>query len=197
MTQKQNPLLVRLFFFLIFISATSAAYLLLPDEPPPHPPLFENGGENITTSTVILRPHAEESLKSVSITNNDVKGSFVKTQDDKTITDTTVSTSTENFQTAALTVNDQNYTLQFNTGENLLTAMQRLMASSIAPFTFSGKEYTGLGFFVEEINGVKNSSSANGYWIYYVNGQTAKVGISNYLLKSDDIIKWKYEKNIF
>lgn len=61
------------------------------------------------------------------------------------------------------------------------------------PFTFSGKEYSGLGFFVEEINGVKNNTQEGRYWIYYINGKKAQVGISSYILKPNDIIMWKYE----
>jgi len=56
---------------------------------------------------------------------------------------------------------------------------------------FSGKDYASLGFFVEEINGVKNNP-AGANWLYYVNGQPAQVGISNYLIKNNDIIEWKY-----
>jgi len=61
-------------------------------------------------------------------------------------------------------------------------------------FDFKGKNSTGLGFFVEEINGLKNNPSDNTYWIYYVNGKAANVGISNYILKPNDVITWKYEK---
>ena len=62
---------------------------------------------------------------------------------------------------------------------------------------FTGKISSGLGFFVEEINGIKNNASNNIYWIYYINGKTAGVGISNYILKPNDVISWKYEKPQF
>ena len=61
---------------------------------------------------------------------------------------------------------------------------------------FSGKNYSGLGFFVEAINGIKNNPLGEN-WIYYVNGQPAQVGVSNYLIKNDDIIEWRYEKESF
>lgn len=60
-------------------------------------------------------------------------------------------------------------------------------------FSFKTKEFAGLGYFVEEINGVKQDTKAGKYWIYYINGESAKVGISNYILKPNDIIEWKYE----
>lgn len=62
---------------------------------------------------------------------------------------------------------------------------------------FNGKTSAGLGFFVEEINGQKNNTNTNTYWIYYINGEAAGVGISNYILKPGDIISWKYEKPQF
>ena len=58
---------------------------------------------------------------------------------------------------------------------------------------FSGKEFGNLGFFVESIGGIVNDKLKGKYWIYYVNGQKAKVGISQYIVQSSDIITWKYE----
>jgi hypothetical protein len=61
---------------------------------------------------------------------------------------------------------------------------------------FNGKTYPDLGFFVEEINGLKNNLIGEN-WLYYVNGRPAQVGISNYKLKQGDIIEWKYEDKNF
>ncbi len=62
---------------------------------------------------------------------------------------------------------------------------------------FKGSVSAGLGFFVDEINGQKNSPSNNEFWIYYINNKAAQVGVSNYILKPNDIINWKYEKPQF
>ena len=59
-------------------------------------------------------------------------------------------------------------------------------------FDFKGKNSTGLGFFVEEINGIRNNPGENIYWFFYVNGESSPVGISSYILKKGDIISWKY-----
>jgi hypothetical protein len=59
---------------------------------------------------------------------------------------------------------------------------------------FKEKNYMGMGKFIEEVNGVKNSGEKN--WIYYINGQKANVGVSNYKLINGDIVSWKYEENI-
>lgn len=59
-------------------------------------------------------------------------------------------------------------------------------------FSFSGRDFPGLGFFVEEINGKRN---ANGYyWILYVNGTSSQTGVSQTVLSAGDVIEWKYEK---
>lgn len=57
---------------------------------------------------------------------------------------------------------------------------------------FKEKNYSGMGKFIEEINGIKNGEK---YWIYYVNGEKATIGVSNYKINEGDIISWKYEKD--
>ena len=59
--------------------------------------------------------------------------------------------------------------------------------------TFTEKTYSGMGKFIEEINGVK--SDRDNYWIYYVNGVEASIGVSNYKINPGDVVSWKYEKN--
>jgi len=55
---------------------------------------------------------------------------------------------------------------------------------------FKDITYSGMGKFVEEINGTKNGDK---YWIYYVNGKKANIGVSNYKIKTGDVVSWKYE----
>ncbi|MBP9715545.1 MAG: DUF4430 domain-containing protein [Candidatus Pacebacteria bacterium] len=59
--------------------------------------------------------------------------------------------------------------------------------------TFKEKTYSGIGKFIEEINGVK--SDGDNYWIYYVNGVEASIGVSNYKINPGDVVSWKYEEN--
>jgi hypothetical protein len=75
--------------------------------------------------------------------------------------------------------------------------MRLLQIDSRQPFMFSAKEYSGIGMFVEEINGVKNDTSAQKYWIMYIDGESASVGASGYVLRDGDIINWKFEKSKF
>lgn len=67
-------------------------------------------------------------------------------------------------------------------------------ATQYEDFSFNGRDFTGIGFFVETINGLSQDRGEGMYWIYYINGKVAPVGISQYKLKADDVITWKYEK---
>jgi hypothetical protein len=62
---------------------------------------------------------------------------------------------------------------------------------------FSYKEYPDLGAMVESINNVRNDFANNKWWQYWVNGEYAAVGASNYQLKDDDLVKWKYAEGQF
>ena len=57
---------------------------------------------------------------------------------------------------------------------------------------FKDKTYSGMGKFIEEINGIK--PNAEKYWIYYVNNKKANIGISDYKIKPGDVVSWKLEK---
>ena len=50
----------------------------------------------------------------------------------------------------------------------------------------------GLGEFVTKIEG--QGYLANEFWGFFVNGETANVGASNYITIDGDIIEWKIEK---
>ena len=92
-------------------------------------------------------------------------------------------------------VGDREYKVGVREGQTVYEVMQTLTAMSVQPFLFFAEEYPGLGFFVTEINGVKNNPQTGEYWIYYVDGQSAKIGVSNYILKGGEKIEWKYEKS--
>lgn len=67
---------------------------------------------------------------------------------------------------------------------------------------FKVKNYSSLGFFIDEINGIKNDpaglpAQAGKNWLYYVNGKPAPVGVSYYKLKNNDQVEWKYENKSF
>jgi len=90
-------------------------------------------------------------------------------------------------------IGEKKYTLKFKNGDALIKAMDNLTLTSDQPFLYIGKKYSNLGIMVQEINGIKNDPKNNQYWIYYINGEAAKIGISYYQLKPNDLIEWKFE----
>lgn len=78
------------------------------------------------------------------------------------------------------------------TAKGMVIDAMRSLASTSA-FTFTGRDYPGLGFFVDSINGKKNADGM--YWILYVNGVLATAGVSALSVSAGDTIEWKYEKS--
>lgn len=106
----------------------------------------------------------------------------------------TTSTESKIKNPTTLKIAGEEYSTEFKEGTTVFELMQTLTAMSIKPFSFSGKDYgAGMGYFVEEINGIKNDPQTGKYWIYYVNNKSAQVGISNYIINRGDVIEWKYE----
>lgn len=94
----------------------------------------------------------------------------------------------------SLSLPDVQYEVSVLEGSTVYDLMDK--ASKEYGFSFSGKNFPGIGFFIEEIKGVRQDTRKGLYWIYSINGQKAQVGISNYILKPHDVITWTYEKEI-
>lgn len=94
---------------------------------------------------------------------------------------------------ATLVILGQTYNVAISEGENVYELMSFLSRGSKEEprFDFKAREHQGLGYFVYEINGIKGKSGA--YWIYYINGEEANVGVSKYIVKDGDVIEWKQE----
>ncbi|MBI2436323.1 MAG: DUF4430 domain-containing protein [Candidatus Magasanikbacteria bacterium] len=108
-----------------------------------------------------------------------------------------INTEDEMFKITTLIVNGETYTQPFIIGKTIYEFMKILALSPIKYFNFSTKEYGGIGHFVQEINGLEENVKDKMYWIYYINGQPAQIGISDYIIQQGDIIEWKYEKAKF
>ena len=93
---------------------------------------------------------------------------------------------------AVLEVQDRRYESDILQNTSVYDFMVHLQETQ--DFQFSGRDFFGIGFFVEEINHVKENTQKRIYWIFYVNDQKAKVGISSYIIQPNDVILWKYEK---
>jgi len=61
----------------------------------------------------------------------------------------------------------------------------------------SFKEYPGSGVFIESIDRAANDAKNNKWWQYWVNGEYAKIGASDFQLKNGDFIEWKYIEGQF
>ncbi len=98
----------------------------------------------------------------------------------------------------SIIIDGKNYLLPYSENQSVYDAMTTLTTlPSSEGFSFQAKKYSGLGFFVYEINGKKQDNKTGLYWIYYINNQSANIGISHYIIQKGDIIEWKYEKSTF
>lgn len=71
------------------------------------------------------------------------------------------------------------------------TIMQQ--AAEQCDFSYAGKDYPGLGFFVEQIDQVEQDKAQGLYWVYRVNGAKASLGVSQQTIMPGDTITWSYE----
>ena len=93
-------------------------------------------------------------------------------------------------QTAILFINSEKYETNISVGTKIYDFMQKLQAER--KINFKTKNYSGMGEFMTEINGVKNNQKN---WVYYVNNKKAQIGISNYKINPGDVVSWKYESS--
>ena len=75
------------------------------------------------------------------------------------------------------------------------TTVQAVMqqASEQCGFSYSGENYGGLGFFVEEIAGLTQNQQTGYYWIFSVNAQISSLGVSSQEVAAGDSIQWHYQ----
>ena len=82
------------------------------------------------------------------------------------------------------------YSADVKSGSTVYDAMLALASST--NFAFKSQYYSGLGYFINEINSQPNGGGT--YWTLYVNGKYSNVGASQYKLQPGDSVEWKYEK---
>lgn len=121
----------------------------------------------------------------------------IETQAEITLVNNKADTDTEISETktipATLAINDTTYQLNINPGSSVYELMEEAKKTGL---NYQTKNFgSGLGYFVEEINNIKQKPRENLYWIYYINGAKAQIGISNYIIQPNDLITWKYEED--
>lgn len=95
-------------------------------------------------------------------------------------------------QSVSSTATDQagvapNFVVQYQ-GQDGKNALELLKASH----KVSTKTFTGVGEYVESIDGISPDSSH--FFSFYVNGQQAQVGADQYVTKATDQIEWRLEE---
>ena len=106
----------------------------------------------------------------------------------------TAASATETKQTIAVQFVVEHATTSYRVleGSTVLDLMRQASSSNV--FTFTGKEYSGLGTLIIAINNKASNQDQNDlYWIYSVNGKKATIGVSQYLLREGDVVSWSYE----
>jgi hypothetical protein len=97
----------------------------------------------------------------------------------------------ENLIQVSLKVQDKKYNTKIEEGSSVYDLMNQLKNQG---FNFSATEYSSLGFFITEINGLKEDRKNATYWTLYLNDKEASVGASQLILTAGDLIEWKHEK---
>ena len=94
--------------------------------------------------------------------------------------------------TVSLVVEEERHEVEVRAGSSVYDVLE---AAKEQWLSFKGREFSGMGFFVEEINGKAESNRQRMYWIYSVNNKKAEVGVSSYIIQPNDVITWTYEKS--
>ena len=74
-------------------------------------------------------------------------------------------------------------------GENLFVLTKNKLSEEKVEFNY--ESYSGLGELITQIGDKKGGANGK-YWQYWVNGNYAQIGASSYIVKSGDIIEWKF-----
>jgi len=72
-------------------------------------------------------------------------------------------------------------------GQNAWTAIQQAIGLSNLTFQDFGGS---LGIFIDGFYGVQ--PQGNHFWEFFVNGQSSLVGVSAYIVKSGDVLEFRY-----
>ena len=195
-----NKHLHRILYILIFISVAAATYLYIKpsqiqlDQLPrtttilqtPIPALLKN---NAHKDTLVI----QKSKTAYTIDKAAPPASSTDSNLPTTLSPTSTSLEESSPETipVTLTVSDTSHQIQVLPNSTAYQVMNQLKQEN--KLSFSTKNFSGLGYFIEEINGIKNSPSTGFYWTLYINNQEAKVGISNYTVKPNDTLTWKFE----
>lgn len=183
--------------FIIFLLVTLASGLTVFLTKEKSQPLLNQQANRITEPVaVVVNEPAQRSASSTKDKEiaKPAKNSLLNAKPQETVKPEAVKPPLEEKIKAIMLIDSDKYEVNIKPGSSVYDLMNLLKAEN--KIDFSGKNYSGLGFFVESINGLKNNPTGEN-WVYYINGRPAPVGVSNHLIKNNDIIEWTYEKKSF
>lgn len=187
--------LVRVWIALVLLTTVSAIYLILPN-PIDNPQTTksdlnsEQSSPPSGTATNTLSP-AEKRLTEANIASKQPAEEVERQMTTTTATEPIAADLEQNSLDVRIEILGQIYPLRLAEKSTAYDAMAKLVEDKKITIVF--KQFIGLGYFVDEINGVKTDKNAGKYWIYHLNNKPAQMGISNYILKNNDLLTWKYE----
>ncbi|HLC70043.1 MAG TPA: DUF4430 domain-containing protein [Patescibacteria group bacterium] len=195
MKKPLSPILVRLLAFLIFVVTFSGAYLLFSTDTS-QPKI--NTTQQFTPTTTEEEPdQLSTTTKKPTVITNKVP-TIEATDDPVPINPSSpiapqieINELVPEPVGVKIQIGDAIYSIQVAENTTLYNAMEKL--ANQRKITWQTKEYGSLGRFVDSLNGITSDRIRGKYWIFYINGETAKIGISSYILKNNDLIKWNYE----
>lgn len=92
-----------------------------------------------------------------------------------------------NTETVSLTAGDLSVDLKISQGRNLYDTLIAKENENL--IEFKGKEYPGIGFFVTDIGDLHQGDGK--YLMYFINNKEASLGVSSYVPKNGDVIRWE------
>ncbi|OGH65084.1 MAG: hypothetical protein A3F93_02455 [Candidatus Magasanikbacteria bacterium RIFCSPLOWO2_12_FULL_34_7] len=190
---KKNKPLIFLMIILIFITIFGITYLQLTS----NKEIFIENKKPTTNNPIINNEKIEDEVEKIKFENSEIIediNNIVTTTDKTTFNETTTDKITIEYP-IKFTLNIDNNTYVSSAQENtsLYHAMEKLSKNNL--ITFEAIDYSNIGYFITKLNGIENDNRAGKYWVYYINGESAKIGISNYIINNNDLIEWKYEKS--
>lgn len=85
------------------------------------------------------------------------------------------------------------YTAEFFGSQTVYAILQKLAQENKIQIEI---QETDLGVLIEAIDGFRNGDQ-NKYWLFYVNGTMAPVGVAEQPVTSQDLVEFRFEKNPF
>lgn len=152
--------------------------------------IFFNKNKNVEIKENAQIQSIPENKKEIPIENKIVN---VKTTTQKNIALKTNEVVVEkNTDTITLKINNTNINLPIQQGQTFYDVL--ISAQRNGKINFTGKEYTGMGFFISSIGDLNETDGR--YLVYLINGTEASVGISSYFPKVGDVVEWKLSTKI-